>query len=662
VSAASRAITDREWAETKFRGLLEATPDAIVGVDTHGRIVLMNAQAERLFGYSRDELVGEAMDVLVPEHSRSIHPSCRASYFAHPAPRPMGAGLQLAARRRDGTDFPAEISLSAIDTEDGLLVTATIRDVTERRRAAEVEVQLAAIVRSSHDAIIGEDLDGTVTSWNPGAELLYGYRAAEIVGANVELLIPTESRAEETEILARIARGERIEQYQPKRVRKDGTTVRVSVTVSPMADASGQIVGAARISRDVTDRQRAEAIFRGLLEAASDAIVGVDRHGTIAMVNTQAERLFGYARHELEGQPVEILVPEAARAVHPSHRSAFFANPTPRPMSAAMQLAGRRKDGTEFPAEISLSSLETEEGLLVSAAVRDVTERIEAQAERERLTARAERVRLESQLHQSQRLESLGQLAGGVAHDFNNLLGVIINYTSFVGDEIAEAAIADPSRDWAAVGRDVAQIQLASDRAAQLTHQLLAFARREVVHPQVLIVNDVLDGLEQLLRRTIGEHVVLEISPGADLWPVFADKGQVEQVLVNLAVNARDAMPNGGRLTIDTSNVNIDQSSASVNPGVGPARHVRLRISDTGTGMDSDTVERAFEPFFTTHPKGEGAGLGLATVYGIINQAGGVAHIDSEPGFGTTFTALLPATEETARTPEPERLDDTRYV
>ncbi|WP_203790820.1 PAS domain-containing hybrid sensor histidine kinase/response regulator [Paractinoplanes rishiriensis] len=771
VSAAVRDVSDRIRAEAKFRGLLEAAPDAIIGVTRDGTIALANAQTERLFGYSRNELIGQPIEILVPDRVRSVHPEHRRQYFAQPQPRPMGAGLELSARRKDGTEFWCEISLSSIETEEGTLVSAAVRDITERRRAAEAQNRLATIVQSSHDAIMGKTLDGVITSWNPGAERLYGYTADEMIGRNAEELFPAARRASEAGILARIGRGERVEQYQTERVRKDGSTVTVSLSMSPITDAAGTIIGVASVSRDISERQRAEAKFlslleaapdaivgvapdgtialvnaqveqlfgyqrdqllgqpveilvpeyardrhpgyrrgyltdpaprpmgagmqlagrrrdgshfpaeislssiqtddgilvsaairdvtertraeakfRGLLEAAPDAIVGVAADGQITLVNAQAERLFGYHRDELLGQPIEILVPDRVRRVHPAHRTDYFRHPQPRPMGAGTQLAARRKDGTEFPAEISLSALDTEDGPIVSAAIRDVTDRIEAQAERERLKAAAERERLEAQLHQAQRLESLGQLAGGVAHDFNNLLAVMLNYTTFVAEEIADAADREGGR-WPQVSHDIRQIQRAGERATELTHQLLAFGRREVVRPQVLNLNTVVAEIEALLQRTLGEHIQLHTTPDPHLWPVLADPGQLEQVLVNLAVNARDAMPDGGTLSIDTTNLTIADTTTAP-PGLRTGRYVKLRVADTGTGIAPDVAERVFEPFFTTKPKGEGTGLGLATVYGIITQAGGHADIRSCPDAGTAFTAYLPATDQ-----QPEQVE-----
>jgi len=371
-------------------------------------------------------------------------------------------------------------------------------------------------------------------------------------------------------------------------------------------------------------------------------MVCVDAEGRITLVNAQTKRLFGYGRDELVGQLVEILVPDQVRDLHPGHRADYVADPAPRPMGAAMQLAGRRRDDTTFPAEVSLAAMDTEEGLLVTAVVRDVTERLELIAEQERLRTQAERDKLELRLHQSQRLESLGQLAGGVAHDFNNLLGVISSYVAFVDEEVA---VQLPGARGQAVRADIRQVQPAAERAAGLTHQLLAFARQEVVKPQVLDINAVIVGVEQLLIRTLGEHVELITDLAADLSPVLADPGQMEQILVNLAVNARDAMPSGGKLTIQTANAYVDETMVGY-AELPPGRYAALKVSDTGAGIPKDVLDRVFEPFFTTKPKGRGTGLGLATVYGIINQAGGRVRIYSEPGIGTILTALLPATEQ----------------
>ena len=286
------------------------------------------------------------------------------------------------------------------------------------------------------------------------------------------------------------------------------------------------------------------------------------------------------------------------------------------------------------------------------AAARDVTERLELRAEPERRRSQAERDKLEHQRQQSQRLESLGQLTGGVAHDFNNLLAVISNYAAFVGEEVAKD---DVQIDRQSVCADVRQIQLAAERAAELTHQLLAFARCDVVQPLPLDLNEVITRVEQLLIRTLGEHVILKTDLAARLCPVLADPGQIEQVLVNLAVNARDAMPAGGTLVVQTSVTEIDESHPAGRAGLPSGQYACVKVSGTGVGRPRDVVDRAFEPFVTTTPEGEATGLGLATVYGIVSQADGYVQAYSEPDIGTTVTILLPATGQRIQAePAPE--------
>ena len=581
-----------EFADHLFVSLFEAAPDAVVCFAGDGRIALVNAQAERLFGYARDELAGHHVEMLVPDAVKAAPPAHRARYVADPAhrarhvaaPRPtsVGAGIELVGHRRDGSTFPAEVSLSAVDSGDEILVMAVVRDETERRHAAETMARLASIIQSSHAAVISETLGRVVTIWNPGAERLYGYSSDEIIGRHIDVLIPAELRVGEHERRAAITRGERVEIYLTERLRKDGTTVAVSVTLSPVTDSSGAIVGVSTGSWDVTGQQRADARLRRLLEAAPDAVVCVAGDGRIALVNAQAERLFGYRREELAGQPVEILVPDAVRAAHPAHRAAYVADPRLRPMGIGVELAGRRRDGSTFPAEISLSSIDADEGVLVMAAVRNVTERLELQAERERLRkpGRAGPGWNASFISRSGWKAWVSWPAGSPTIS-TTLLAVISNYAAFVKEAVAQEA---PAIEWEAVRADI------------------------------------------------------------------------EQVLVNMAVNARDAMPGGGKLIIETADTNVDEAYAASRPGLAPGQYASLKISDTGTGIPADILDRVFEPFFTTKPKGAGSGLGLATAYGIVTQADGHLKIYSEPGIGTTLTILLPATRQPARSaPAPQQ-------
>ncbi|WP_231954079.1 ATP-binding protein [Actinoplanes derwentensis] len=389
------------------------------------------------------------------------------------------------------------------------------------------------------------------------------------------------------------------------------------------------------------------SVFEQLLDAAPDAMLGSDAAGRIVFVNAQAERLFGYRREELIGSLIECLVPDDIRGGHRGLRKRYTGHPVHRAMGDGQPLRARRKDGTVFPAEISLSGLQTDAGLFVSAAVRDISDRLEAEAERARLRQEADRARLQDQLQRTQRIESLGQLAGGVAHDFNNLLAVISNYAAFIGENANERLPAgcDCGEAWAEVHRDTEQILRASRRGGDLTRQMLAFARKEVTRPQVVHLDTVVQSVEEMLRRLIGEHITLRVVHDGGCGPVQADPSHLEQVLMNLAVNGRDAMPSGGVLTIETGAVAVGAECEVQGPPIEPGEYVRLSVSDTGTGMPPDIIDRIFEPFFTTKPTGQGTGLGLAMVYGIITGAGGGVRIESLEGAGTTITVLLPVTD-----------------
>jgi len=366
-----------------------------------------------------------------------------------------------------------------------------------------------------------------------------------------------------------------------------------------------------------------EKMVLALLESASQAILSMDKNGRIVLANPKALEMFGYAREELLGREIEMLLPEAKRHSHIRQRNEFLHQPRTRPMGIGMDLSGRRKDGREFPVEVSLSFVETDEGLFAIAFVNDISQR----------------KLLEEQLLQSQKMEAVGRLAGGVAHDFNNMLTVIQGYNRMILDELSTA---DPLRDFAD------EIHRAAERAGALTNQLLAFSRRQIIQPRVINVNAVVENTEKMLRRLIGEdiHLLLHLAP--EIGNIKADPSHIEQAIVNLVVNARDAMPQGGRISIETCNVVLDENYARSHMGVRPGPFVMIAVSDTGHGMDAETKRRMFEPFFTTKSHGKGTGLGLATVYGSVKQMGGDIWVYSEPNQGSTLKMYFPRITEAA--------------
>jgi PAS domain S-box-containing protein len=402
--------------------------------------------------------------------------------------------------------------------------------------------------------------------------------------------------------------------------------------------------------------------LRTLLDLAPIPLVVVDHAGEIQLANLSAARMFGYEQAELLGREVGLLIPESLRGVHEGHVDEWFSDPRPRLLGSGRGLVGRRKDGTELRLEISLQPVDTRSGTWAIAAVRDVSARLGAIRERERLQEELREAHsvgvVDAQLSQAGRLETVGQLAGGLAHDFNNILGVIINYSRFAAEQL------EPDSQ---PRKDIEQVRQAAERGVGLARQLLIFSRREIVPTEVFDLNELVSQMESLLERTLGEDIELIAACAEDLWPIKGDRAQIEQVLVNLALNSRDAMREGGTLRIETANVVLDEHHGRLHPNVAPGHYVSLTVSDTGAGMDAEIAARAFEPFFSTKPKGEGTGLGLAMVYGVVTQAGGTVTLSSEPGIGTSVVVHLPATGEVPREregglPTPRARDETVLV
>ena len=381
-----------------------------------------------------------------------------------------------------------------------------------------------------------------------------------------------------------------------------------------------------------------------LLSLLPDPVVGLDGDRRICVWNRAAEIAYGFSAAEALGSRLGELL--GARFPMPFAEVLETLADTGRWQG---NLVVHAKDGTELTVESRWATRYDGQGNVIGSIGidRDITIRREDQAEHDLQEASAERDRLQGRMRRTERLESVGQLAGGIAHDFNNMLAIIINYGALVTSELEAERSSSGEERWTGLLDDLAEIDRAATSAARLTHHLLSFSRQDVHAPAPMNLNEAIGGIQELLHRTLGEHVQLDTNLAAGLHTIRADSSQLGHALVNLAVNGRDAMPHGGKLTIDTANVEVDADYAAPRHGLQPGHYVRLRVSDTGTGMAGEVVEHAFDPFFTTKPLGEGTGLGLATVYGIISRSGGHAYFYSEPGVGTTFVALFPALDAT---------------
>ena len=501
-----KAVRD---SETRLRAIINTALDAVIGMNAQGMITDWNPRAEVIFGWSHGEAIGQKLaELIIPPRQREAYER-GLQHFLRTGEGPIfNRRIEVAGLRRDGTEVPLELSISPLKRGDTYVFNAFIADITERKRAEENRVRLASIVEFSEDAIISKTLDGTVMSWNRGAERTFGYTADEVIGKPIGFLVPRDRLDEESQIIERVKQGESVSHFETVRRRKDGKEINIVLTISPIEDGAGKVIGVSTIARDITEQKG-----------------------------------------------------------------------------------------------------------------------------------------LEAQLRQSQKMEGVGQLAGGIAHDFNNLLTVINSYSDMVLGEL------DSSNPFLRNG--IEQIKEAGHRAASLTRQLLMFSRQQVLEPKVLDLNEVVSNTAKLLRRLIGEDITLVLCPHPALGRVKIDPGQMEQIIMNLAVNARDAMPGGGQLTIETGNVELDNAYARNHALVQPGLYVMLAVSDAGCGMDAATQARIFEPFFTTKGPGKGTGVGLATVDGIVKQSGGNIWVYSELGKGTTLKIYLPRVEKTSVLLEP---------
>ncbi|WP_066825363.1 hybrid sensor histidine kinase/response regulator [Sphingomonas mali] len=483
------------------------------------------------------------------------------------------------------------------------------------------------LVQSVTDyAIYMLDLEGRVTSWNAGARRFKGYEADEIIGHHFSRFYTPEEREQEIPRIA-LERAEREGRFEAEgwRVRKDGTRFWANVVIDPIRDPAGTLVGYAKITRDLSERRAAELElraseerFRLLVQSVTDyAIYMLDPDGKISSWNPGAERFKGYAADEIMGEHFSRFYTDEDRAADVPR----FALETARREGRFEAEGWRvRKDGSRFWASVVIDPIRNEAGELIGFAkvTRDLTEK------------RA----IEEQLRQSQKMEAVGQLTGGIAHDFNNLLTGISGSLEMMQVRMAQGRTAEFDRYFMAA-------QGAVRRASALTHRLLAFSRRQTLDPKPTNVNRLLADVEELIRRTVGPDIEVEVVGASGLWPTLVDSNQLENAILNLCINGRDAMPDGGKLTIEASNKWLDERAARKHD-LPVGQYVAVCVTDTGTGMSPDVIAKAFDPFFTTKPLGEGTGLGLSMVYGFTRQSGGQVRVYSEIGQGTTMCLYLP--------------------
>jgi two-component system, cell cycle sensor histidine kinase and response regulator CckA len=635
-------ITERNKAETALKEkeedlhrmatVVSDSNDAVILHDLEGKILAWNRGAKETYGYTEAEALGKNVRDIVAEPDREA----ALSLIQKITQGEIVKSFELRRVTKDGRILDVWLTTTLLTDEKGkpVAIATTERDITERNKAeialkkkVEDLHRMATVINDSNDAVIMHDLEGKILAWNRGANETYGYTEAEALGKNVRDIVAEPDRETALRLIQKITQGEIIKSFELRRVTKDGRILDVWLTTTLLTDEKGKPVAIATTERDITERNKAEKRLRAvllytrnLIEASLDPMVTISADGIITDVNGATEEITGVSRERLVGSDFSGYFTEPAKA-HEVYKKVFTQGIVRDYPLTICHRSGRTTD-VLYNAIVYRNEAGEVQG--VFAAARDITERKRAEAEHEKL---------EAQFRQAQKMEAVGRLAGGVAHDFNNMLQVIISYAELALGKLTPSDVLYSA---------VQQIMKAGRRSADLAGQLLAFARKQTIAPKVLDLNESVASMLKMLKRLIGEDIDLAMIPGYNLGKVMMDPSQVDQILANLTVNARDAISSVGRVTIETDNAEFDEKYCQAFDGYLPGRYVLIAVSDDGCGMDKETQARLFEPFFTTKPQGQGTGLGLATVYGIVKQNNGFICVYSELGQGTAFKIYLP--------------------
>jgi PAS domain S-box-containing protein len=609
--------------ERLFSAAVESSSDAIVTTSLDGTITGWNSAAERLYGYSAAEAGGRNVAMLVPDDRQPE---------VHDALRRIGWGESIEHNesvrvRKDGRPIEVSLSISPIKSPSGTIIgiSKVARDITDTNKTRQVLRQqteeLRRVFETSQDLIMVMNSRGFLVQISPSCETILGYRPEELIGRSGEDIVHPD-HVENSRLEMRAARrGERPKLSDTRCFHKNGRAVWLSWLGTWSEPAKRFFF----VGRDMTESRLAqealresEQLARGIIDNALDAFVQIDDQGLIRDWNAQAQNIFGWPRDEVLGKNVFALIgqPDGEGPLKKAMQS-FLLSGGDAVRQPRRELKVRRRDGKEITVELSIAALRTRGGFVFNGFVRDLTDKIAA----------------EERIRQAEKMEAMGQLTGGIAHDFNNILTVITGTIEILADAVQR----EPQL--AAITR---MIDEAAARGADLTQQLLAFARKQPLEPKETDVNTLIIDTAKLLQRTLGEHVEIESVFEDETCAAIVDPNQLATAILNLALNARDAMPDGGKLIIETRTVELDENYARTHSDVRPGRYAMIAVSDTGVGIPPDMLDKVFDPFFTSKGAGKGTGLGLSMVYGFVKQSAGHIMIYSEQGHGTTIRMYLP--------------------